>query len=72
MAELYYYAYAEIDPDTGMCVGVCTQTYEDSSPYLIRIPEYNEEYAFKYYNMSDGQWYEDAGFTIPWTPPVAE
>lgn len=65
MSVQYYYNYAEIDLDTGMCVGVMTCTYEvTDEPCWVAIPVYDEEYAFKYY--IDGAWYEDAAGTIPW------
>ena len=65
MAVNYYYNYAEIDPATGMCVGVHTSTTEHNADFLIPIPVYDEEYCFKYY--INGSWYEDAEGTIPWT-----
>lgn len=66
MSVLYYYNYAEIDPDTNMCVGVMSCTYEiTDDPRFVAVPVYDEEYAFKYY--INGNWYEDAEGTIPWT-----
>lgn len=65
MSVQYYYNYAEIDLTTGMCIGVITSTSEKTSPAMIPIPVYDEEYCFKYY--IDGNWYEDAEGTIPWT-----
>ena len=68
MALNYAYHYAEIDLETNMCMGVQTTTREiDVSRYpdLVEIPVYDEEYVFKYY--IDGNWYEDAEATIPWT-----
>lgn len=65
MSVQYYYKYAEIDPDTNMCIGVRTTTYEIvGDPYMVEIPVYDEEYGFKYY--INGAWYEDAAGTIPW------
>jgi hypothetical protein len=61
----YYYKYAEIDLATGMCMGVRTSSYEINDPAVIEIPVYDEEYIFKYY--INGNWYEDAEGTIPWT-----
>lgn len=66
MAELYAYHYAYVDPDTNMCIEVCTGTYEDNAENMIPIPVYDEDYLMKYYNRENGQWYEDAEFTIPW------
>lgn len=65
MAVNYAYNYARIDLATGMCMGVYTCTYEDPSEDMVLIPVYDEEYLMKYY--IDGNWYEDAAGTIPWT-----
>jgi hypothetical protein len=64
MAVNYAYNYAEIDPSTGMCVGVVTTTAEGHTENFVEIPVYDEEYCFKYY--INGNWYEDAEGTIPW------
>lgn len=65
MAVNYQYIYAEIDPETGMCIGVSTSTYQATEPNYIEIPVYDSEYLLKYY--INGNWYEDAEGTIPWT-----
>ena len=66
MAQNYYYNYAEIDPETNMCIGVYTTTAVNTeAENWVEIPVYDEEYAFKYY--INGNWYEDAEGTIPWT-----
>lgn len=66
MAQNYYYNYAEIDPETNMCIGVHTCTIDSSTnTNWVEIPVYDEEYCLKYY--IDGNWYEDADGTIPWT-----
>lgn len=68
MALNYAYHYAEIDPVDNMCIGVQTTTREidlTQYPELVEIPVYDEEYCFKYY--INGNWYEDAEGTIPWT-----
>lgn len=71
MATNYAYAFAEIDNATNMCVGVVDTTdpsydgYQTIDSFYVRIPVYDEEYCFKYY--IDGNWYEDAEGTIPWT-----
>ncbi len=65
MALNYQYVYAEIDPDTNMCIGVSTSTFTSDNPNFIEIPVYDEEYLLKYY--INGNWYEDAEGTIPWT-----
>ena len=60
------YHYAEIDLETGMCIGVHTTTNPNPArEEFIPIPVYDGEYLFKYY--IDGNWYEDAEGTIPWT-----
>jgi len=73
MALEYAYNYAEIDDATNMCLGVLTSSHPPEevvgpttmgSTY-VEIPNYDEEYIFKYY--INGNWYEDAEGTIPWT-----
>lgn len=72
MAQLYAYNYAEIDDATNMCIGVVSSTASDeagptgSGTTFVLIPEYNEDYIFKYY--IDGAWFEDANGTIPYIP----
>ncbi len=66
MAVNYQYNYAQIDPDTNMCIGVQTTDLDcGDQPNFVEIPVYDEEYCFKYY--INGNWYEDAEGTIPWT-----
>lgn len=68
MALNYAYNYAYIDPDTKMCIEVMTTTTADdhlNDPNLVQIPVYDENYLMKYY--INGEWYEDAEGTIPWT-----
>ena len=67
MAQNFAYNYAEIDLETGMCIGVCSLSAapNEVSEEFIEIPVYDEEYAFKYY--INGNWYEDPEGTIPWT-----
>lgn len=67
MALNYAYHYANIDPETGLCLGVQTTTQEmdvTGDPEWVEIPVYDEEYCLKYY--INGNWYEDAEGTIPW------
>ena len=59
-----YYNYAEIDPETNMCVGVMTSSYGEIGGNYVSIPVYDEEYIFKYY--INGVWYEDEAGTISW------
>lgn len=65
MATNYAYNYAQIDLNTGMCIGVITTTNVCTQEDFVEIPVYDEEYGLKYY--IDGNWYEDAEGTIPWT-----
>lgn len=67
MSLNYAYNYAYIDPDTNMCMEVRSGTDNSQSGYpnWIEIPVNDEEYVGKYY--IDGNWYEDAEGTIPWT-----
>lgn len=72
MAVNYAYNYAEIEDGTGLCLGVVTTTNPDMDGYqtgmgstYMSIPVYDENFVFKYY--INGNWYEDAEGTIPWT-----
>ena len=66
MAVQYAYNYALID-ETGFCYEVrSTSRNCDGEEGYIAIPEYNNDYIFKYY--INGAWYEDAAGTIPWSP----
>ena len=68
MAAQYAYNYALID-ETGWCYEVSsTSRSHDGEEGWIAIPEYDNSYLEKYYNTADGKWYEDAAFTIEWTP----
>lgn len=63
----YQYSYAVIMLDSGLCIEVvdCTDYIDhEEYPDYIEIPEYNEDYLLKYYNQTNGKWYEDADFTI--------
>ncbi len=61
------YIYAQIDLETGMCVGVETTTINyEGNPEYVEIPTLTEEYLFKYY--INGAWYEDEAGTIPFSP----
>lgn len=73
----YYYNFAEIDPDTHMCIGVeSTTTDASGTANLIPIPVLDTDYILKYYlcenhpeftyDCTEGKWYEDAEGTIPW------
>lgn len=60
-----HYKYARIDVETGECLGVRQTTEFIENPAMIPIPVYDEDYVGKYY--INGNWYEDAAGTIPWT-----
>lgn len=71
MAMQLAYHFAEVDDATGMCVGVIdTSNPNNEGPTgdgttYVAIPVYDEDYIMKYY--INGNWYEDAEGTIPWT-----
>ena len=66
MSMNYAYNYAEIDPTTGMCIGMFSTTAEQTeSDIIVAIPVNDPEYICKYY--INGNWYEDAEGSIPWT-----
>lgn len=65
MALNYEHAYAWVDPNTNRCRGVITSDDDSIEPPYVRIPVYDPEYYGKYY--LNGNWYEDAEGTIPWT-----
>ena len=71
MSLMYAYKFAEVDDATGMCVSVLTTSDpEQEGPTgggttYVPIPVYDEEYILKFY--LNGNWYEDAEGTIPWT-----
>lgn len=71
MAVNYAYNYAEIDDATGLCVGFLSSSQEgmegptgQGTTYIV-VPVNDPEYCMKYY--LNGNWYEDAEGTIPWT-----
>lgn len=67
MAMNYAYNYARIDLATGMCMSVQSRTLqaENLPENWVEIPVNDPEYVGKYY--INGEWYEDAAGTIPWT-----
>lgn len=57
------YNYAIID-ETGWCYEVCsTSSNCDGMDGYVPIPVYSYDYMEKYYNLADGKWYYDAGFS---------
>jgi hypothetical protein len=67
MERRYAYNYAQIDPTNNMCIGVVTtdDPRQGEIAGWVEIPVYDEDYLAKYY--INGEWYEDAAGTIPWT-----
>ena len=71
MALNYAYNYAVIDLATGMCIQFQSTSHEltaeelAANPNCIPVPVNDPEYIAKYY--INGNWYEDAEGTIPWT-----
>ncbi len=66
MSMNYAYNYALIDSATKMCVEfISTSTPHTVSDTVIAVPVNDPEYIGKYY--INGNWYEDAEGTIPWT-----
>ena len=67
MALNYAYNYAYIDLETKMCIEFISTSREDTTddPSRVEVPVKDPEYLFKYY--INGEWYEDAEGTIPWT-----
>lgn len=71
MSLNYAYNYAVIDSTTRMCVGFKSTSHElteeelAANPNWIPVPVNDPEYIAKYY--INGNWYEDAAGTIPWT-----
>lgn len=61
----YYYAVVESD---GFCGGVMTSITKYNDDTHVEINGLNYDYLGKFYNRTNGQWYEDAAFTIPWSP----
>lgn len=65
------YFYAEVEDATGLCIGLLNSSDPNQGgpttlgTTYVAIPVYDEEYFLKYY--IDGNWYEDAEGTIPWT-----
>ena len=68
MAQQYAYHYAIIDATTGECIGYDDTSLQTDDPRYVLIDEWDDGYLFKYYNRADGKWYEDAAFTIEWSP----
>lgn len=67
MSMNYAYNFAEIDPETNMCVGFVSTSdpAQGNEPNWVQVPVNDPEYICKYY--INGNWYEDAEGTIPWT-----
>lgn len=67
MSMTYAYNFAQIDPDTNMCIHVMSTSDPEQGEMegWVEIPVNDPEYLLKYY--INGNWYEDAEGTIPWT-----
>lgn len=72
MSLNYAYTYAEVMLEGGLCIGVVNTTDSEMDGYVtsegtkyVSIPVNDANYMFKYY--INGEWYEDAAGTIPWT-----
>lgn len=71
MSMTYAYNYAEVQDSDGLCVGfISTSDPNQAGPTghdttYVLVPVNDPEYIFKYY--INGNWYEDAEGTIPWT-----
>ena len=71
MSMTYAYNYAEVQDSDGLCVGVISTSEPGAEgptglgTTYVPIPVNDGEYIFKYY--INGNWYEDAEGTIPWT-----
>jgi hypothetical protein len=69
----YYYNFALVDRETMICMEVRSTTDDESGcsdeyTLYVVIPEYNEEYIFKYYNEATGKFYYDAEMTEEFIP----
>lgn len=71
MAMNYAYNFAEVQDSDGWCIGVMstsdpsTEGPTGEGTTYVPIPVNDPEYCLKYY--INGNWYEDAEGTIPWT-----
>lgn len=71
MSMNFAYNYAEVQNSDGWCIGVMSSTNPNQAgptsegTTYVSIPVNDPEYMFKYY--INGNWYEDAAGTIPWT-----
>ena len=56
------YNYAQINIETGECVGCFTTSYVINHPNYVEIPTADSNYIGKYYNQSNGLWYYELEF----------
>lgn len=63
MSMNYAYNFARIDSATNMCMAVQSSSSSELGENWVRIPVYDEEYLFKYYNWDDEKFYYDAAYT---------
>lgn len=66
MSQNLQYNYAHIDPATNKCITCITTSYVINHPEWVEVPVVRDDYVGKYY--LNGEWYEDAAGTIPWSP----
>ena len=62
------YFYACYNTETGVCESVFTASYVIDYPGFVQIPIFSNVDVGKYYNQSNGLWYNDAEFTQPFNP----
>ena len=72
MAMTYAYNFAEIDPETNMCVGVMSTSNpaQGNEPNWVEIPVNDEDYICKYYNWDNGKFYYDPEYTQEYISPL--
>ena len=72
MAINYAYNFAQIDPDTNMCIHVVSTSNpaQGDEPNYVEIEVFDEEYLFKYYNWDNGKFYYDEEYTQEYISPL--
>lgn len=72
MALNITFYFAEIEPDTNMCISVesTSNSAQGTMPNWVSIPVYDEEYIFKYYNWDNGKFYYDEEYTEEYISPL--
>lgn len=62
------YNYAQLNVETGECVGVLTSSYVINHEAYVQIPEANNEYRGKFYNRENELWYYEPEFITEFNP----